>query len=106
MLSIYPVAVELLRELRPAIARIETSDRDLARQMRRAAASVLLNLAEGSGSFGGTGRERFRSSLGSLRETDACLDVAVALGSLNEDERRVSTPKLGRVAAALVKLAR
>lgn len=105
MLSIYPFAVELLRELRPAIARIETSDRDLARQMRRAAASVL-NLAEGSGSFGGTGRERFRSSLGSLRETDACLDVAVALGYLNEDERRVSTPKLGRVAAALVKLAR
>ena len=106
MLSIYPVAVGLLRDLRPALARIETSDRDLARQLRRAGASVVLNLAEGSGSFGGTGRERFRNALGSLRETGACLDVAVALGYLEETERHAATTKLGRVAAALVKLTR
>ncbi len=106
MLSIYPVAVALLRDLRPALVRIETSDRDLARQLRRAGASMVPNLAEGSGSFGGTGRERFRNSLGSLRETEACLDVAVALGYLEEPERQAATMKLGRIAAALVKLTR
>lgn len=66
----------------------------------------MLNLAEGSGSFNGTGRERFRTALGSLRETEACLDVAVALGYLGEPERQRATTQLGRVAAALVKLAR
>jgi len=41
-----------------------------------------------------------------LRETEACLDVAVALGYLEEPERHAATMKLGRIAAALVKLTR
>ncbi len=46
MLRIYGVAVRLLVGLRPAIERIERRDRDLGRQLRRAGASVLLNLGE------------------------------------------------------------
>ena len=80
MLRIYEVALRVLEELRPAVAAIEVRDRDLARQMRRAASSVVLNIAEGSGSSAGTRRERYRNALGSARETQAGLDVAVALG--------------------------
>ncbi len=46
MLRIYGVAVRLLEGLRPAIETIEKRDRDLGRQMRRAGASVVLNIGE------------------------------------------------------------
>jgi len=80
MLRIYDTVIELVGMLGPAMAQIETHDRDLARQLRRASGSIALNVAEGSGSRGGTRRERYQNALGSARETGACLDVAVALG--------------------------
>src|ERR1700722_7110322 len=80
MLRICAVILEVLTELRPVLVRIEAHDRDLGRQLRRAATSVALNCSEGSGSSGGTRRERYRNALGSARETGACLDAAVALG--------------------------
>src|SRR5579859_1149368 len=80
MLRIYEVMIGVLRELRPILVQIEARDGDLARQLRRAASSVALNIAEGSGSSGGTRRERYRNALGSAREVSACLDTAEALG--------------------------
>ena len=80
MLRIYTVMLRVVREMRPVLVRIESRDRDLARQMRRALASMVLNTGEGSGSSGGTRRERYRNALGSARETRAGLDVSVALG--------------------------
>jgi four helix bundle protein len=78
MLRIYDVAIRMLEEMRPALGAIEVRDRDLARQMRRAASSIVLNLAEGSGCTGGIRRERYRNALGSAREVAACIDVARA----------------------------
>ena len=46
MLRIYPVVLEVLRQLQPALKRIEVKDRDLARQLRRCSSSIALNLAE------------------------------------------------------------
>ena len=80
MLRIYPVAIEAITMLAGVATQIEVHDRDLARQLRRAASSVALNISEGSGSRGGTRRERYQNALGSARETGACLDVALALG--------------------------
>ena len=80
MLRIYANMLKTARELRPLLARIEARDRDLGRQMRRSLASMILNCAEASGSSGGTRRERYKSALGSARETMAGLDVAEALG--------------------------
>ena len=52
MLRIYPVVLEVLKQLQPALQRIEVKDRDLARQLRRASSSIALNLAEGMYSRG------------------------------------------------------
>lgn len=46
MLRIYPVILETVASLRSPILGIERRDPDLARQLRRAAASVALNTAE------------------------------------------------------------
>jgi len=80
MLRIYEDMLSALKTMRPIVAAIERRDSDLARQLRRASSSVVLNLAEGSGSFGGVRRARYRTALGSARETLACLEVAGACG--------------------------
>ena len=105
MLRIYSTVIDALRTLRPVVAQIEMHDRDLARQLRRAAASMALNLSEGSGSRGGTRRERYQNALGSARETGACLDVAVALGYIEDVDAEILT-QFDRVRATLFKLLR
>jgi four helix bundle protein len=103
MLAIYSVALELLRELRPLLANIDRHDRDLGRQLRRAATSVVLNMGEASGSFGGTRRERYRSAYGSICEVRAGLDAADALGYVGASAQ--ARLEVARVAAGLAKLA-
>jgi four helix bundle protein len=102
MLRIYTVILDVLRELKPVVAEIETHDRDLGRQLRRAATSIALNCSEGSGSNGGTRRERYRNALGSARETGACLDAAVALGYLESVDAGL-LDQLDHVRAVLAK---
>jgi four helix bundle protein len=102
MLRIYSVILEVLRGLRPVVAAIEVCDRDLARQLRRASTSVALNTSEASGSHGGTRRERYRTALGSARETGACLDAAVALGYVESIDEEL-LDQLDHVRAVLVK---
>lgn len=46
MLKAYPLMLSVMRRLRPVLVRIEKHDRDLGNQLRRASASVALNLAE------------------------------------------------------------
>jgi four helix bundle protein len=102
MLRIYSTVIEVLCGLRPVISEIEKRDRDLARQLRRACASVALNMQEGGGSHGGTRLERYRNALGSARETGACLDVARALGYVRAIDEGL-LDRLDHVRAVLVK---
>ena len=102
MLRIYTTIIDVLRGLGPVVSQIELHDRDLARQLRRAASSIALNTSEGSGCNRGTRRERYRNALGSARETGACLDVALALGYLDEVDAKL-LDALDHVRATLVK---
>ena len=103
MLKAYPLMLEVLRLLRPVLAQIEKHDRDLGNQLRRASASVSLNIAEGSGSSGGTRMTRYRTALGSARETGACLDVAMALGYVERVEPEL-LGKLDQVRAIMARI--
>ena len=89
MLRIYAVILETVRHVRPTLEAIERKDGDLGRQMRRAAASIVLNTSEGMYSRGGNRRVRYHSALGSARETLACIETGAALGYVEEPDAEV-----------------
>jgi four helix bundle protein len=70
--------------------------------MRRAAASVALNTAEGMGNTAGHKRERYQTALGSAREVMACTDVAKAMRYVNN----VDAGTLARMNHVIATLAR
>ncbi len=80
MLDIYKVALQLARAVGVEGRRIAQHDKDLARQMRRSMASVVLNIAEGAGCDKGTRGQRYKDALGSARETQAALELGEAMG--------------------------
>ena len=72
--------------------------------MRRAASSFVLNTAEAQPAYDVNSRLRFRTALGSTRETRAALALAVLWGFVKEDAELLDA--LDRIAATLHKLAR
>jgi four helix bundle protein len=86
----------------PVIAQIQRHDRNLAQRLRDAATSMALNAGEASGNHGGTRKERYRSALGSARETGRNLDAAMALGYVDRIDP-VLLDRLDHVRAVLFK---
>jgi four helix bundle protein len=80
MLKIYPVVLELVREVAPVIRVVRARSPVLGDQMERALISVPLNVAEGAYSRGRNQQARFQIAAGSARETLACLETAQAMG--------------------------
>ena len=104
MLRVYEEVLEVVGMLRGVLGEIETRDSDLGRQLRRAAASVALNIAEANGSRGRNRGLRFSTALGSMRETLACLQVGAAFGYVEMDGELPQ--RIDRICAALYSLAR
>ena len=103
-LRIYPVILELIREVRcKFLPRIQAEDPDLARQLRRALESAGLNCGEGMYSQGGLRRTRYYSSVGSTREALSCLEVAFAMGYIPEIDAELRA-KFDHVIGTLVNL--
>ena len=71
-------AIAIIALLREPVARIRTEDADLARQIRRAANAIALNLGEGERRRGKDRIHHYRIAAGSARETQVALRVAGA----------------------------
>jgi four helix bundle protein len=104
MLRIHDVMLDAIGTMRPMVCAIERRDKDLASQLRRAASSVVLNVAEGSGSVGGVRTQRYRTALGSARETMSCLLVAQRFGYV-EAMPAALVAAMNRVIGTLVRVA-
>ncbi len=80
MFVAYDVALEMVRELRDVVRGIGAQDGELAKQLRDAAGSVVLNLGEGRRRSGGDQRRHYGYAHGSASEVRAALDLADAWG--------------------------
>jgi four helix bundle protein len=104
MLRVHDDMLDVIRSMRGALGAIDKRDADLARQLRRAASSVVLNIAEGSGSFGRVRTVRYRTALGSARETLACLQTAEAFGYVEPVSTKL-LESMNRIIGTLVRIA-
>ena len=105
MLRVYEDALVVLRLLKPTMVEIGRHDSDLARQLRRCGASMVLNIAEGSYARMGNQKALLAVALGSAKETrETCVDVAVAaLGYVGGIEAEI-VARLARIGGVLYRL--
>jgi len=101
----YNCSLALLRALQPLVRRLAGHDPKLADQLRRAASSTVLNIAEANRRVDRDRKNRFRIALGSAAESTACLDVAVILGYLVDADIAEHLKLADRVRAMTYKLA-
>ncbi len=102
--QVQEAAEAMVRELRPVVEAIARADGQLADQLRRAATSVPLNIAEGNGRAGRDRRHHFTIAAGSAREVRAALSVAAAWGYLQSGSAEGALAEADRVLAMLWRL--
>ncbi len=79
MLRIYSDMLDWLEQLARLIDQIARQDPDLAKQLRRASRSVVLNTAEATDARGRNKSAKYTIALGEMRESYAALEVSVRL---------------------------
>ncbi len=102
----FDVALDMIRQVRDPLSRLAERDPDLARQLRRAAASVALNLSEGRRRAGRDRVHLWRVAAGSADEVVASLRVAEAWGLLDAGAIAPARASCDRILAMLWTLTR
>ena len=89
------LSLELIDALVPLMPRIRSRDKALEDQLRRAASSIGLNVAEAACSDPGNKRARFHTAAGSARETQHALRQAIAWRHVTEAGARAGAEDCG-----------
>lgn len=106
-LDVYRCSIEFVAIAMEIGGSVPRGHAELRDQLRRAALSVPLNIAEGAGRTSeADGARHFAIARGSAMECAAVLDVVRALGALQEERHRQAVELLARVLAMLTKLCR
>ena len=100
------LSYRLIETLCDPVQTLQARDRDLARQIRLAASSISLNLAEGRERIGGDRLQLFRTAHGSATEVRAALRVASAWGYVSGPSVAPSGATLDRLCAICWRLTR
>jgi four helix bundle protein len=105
-LDVYQCAIRFLAAALRIAEQLPRGQGPLADQFRRAAMSIPLNIAEGSGrAHGSPDRTRFRSiARGSAMECGAILDVARVLVAVSEEDWAQAKTLLVRIVEMLSKM--
>jgi four helix bundle protein len=99
------VSLEVVRALRDVVAQLATHDGSLADQVRRAASSAALNVAEGAKRAGKDQAHHYRIAAGSAAEVRAAIAVGAAWGYLEGERYQALEALLDRQAALLYRIA-
>jgi four helix bundle protein len=102
MFIAYEVSLDVIKSLRIVMPQIESNDRDLADQMKRAASSVALNLAEGQRLTKGNKPKHYAIAHGSANEVRAAIHTALAWGWIEDASKQLAA--LDRLLALLWRL--
>ncbi len=102
----FEVSLQIIRKLEGPLQALEKRDPSLAVQLRRAAASVSLNIAEGRRRTGKDRLHLWRVAAGSAGEVVASLRVAEAFGYVDAEASAEALGLGDRVLAMLWRMTR
>lgn len=104
-LDVYQTAIDFLALAHQIIAAIPRGQGPLAEQLRRAALSVPLNIAEGTGRVSRADRKRFYATgRGSAMECGAVIDALHVLGVLASERHSEAKVLLERIVSMLTRM--
>jgi len=104
-LDVYRCAIDFLAST--TTIRFPSRTPNLADQLRRAALSIPLNIAEATGRTGDADKARhYAIARGSAMECAAIMDCLQVLGALGEAEHADATELIARIVSMLTKLCR
>ncbi len=103
-LDVYRLSIRLVKLVRQILGAVQRFDGNLASQLRRAATSVPLNLAEGLRRRGRDRAHLLTVAQGSAAEVQAILDVCIAMEALEAQQAVELEQTIDRVCAMLHRL--
>jgi four helix bundle protein len=106
-LDVYRCAIDFVTTALQIAANLPRGQSGLKEQLRRAALSIPLNVAEGAGRTSAPDASRhYAIARGSAMECAAILDIARALGATSEPQHQQAGELLTRLVAMLTKMCR